>query len=123
MNMLKYEDDDIEYLIEVPHDGISELHSELIDDIVDKQRSATRSNNYETKVKNLKEMKDEFFAQAGKLASFSAAQLLGKIDNDVEPDETQIEMGFKLSSKGEICVVSGSAEANINIKMIWRKKE
>ena len=41
---------------------------------------------------------------------------------ELSPDEGELSMGFKLTAQSGVILVKAGGEANIGVKLVWRKK-
>lgn len=49
---------------------------------------------------------------------------LGKaIEGNIFADETEVELSFGITGKGNICILSGSSSMGIKVKLKWTQKE
>jgi hypothetical protein len=46
---------------------------------------------------------------------------LGVAVAEIGPDEVGIELGVKITGEGNLVVVKGTAEANLTVKVTWRR--
>lgn len=67
-------------------------------------------------IENAQELLDDTLARIKPFAKAIVATL-----SDLGPDETTVEFGVKFSKKASIVIASADAEANLQLKLTWKR--
>src|SRR5436190_18729782 len=65
----------------------------------------------------------ETFEAAMSRLKFLTSKVVSTLPNLNDPDELSLEFGVKLSAEAGVVIASASAEANITVKLSWKRGE